>query len=139
MLLSKSGRPVTLPTLKSRLDLAGAVVAIGCAIHCTVLPLLLAAVATTGLEWLLDTRVEWAVVIGSFVLGLGSFLPGYRQHRRPDCFALFAVGLMLIVGARMAAHQGRFEIPLILAGGAFLVSAHGLNLVFCQRCQACRH
>ena len=44
------------------LDRLGMLISFGCAIHCAAMPLIAGALALSGLHWLGDSRLEWAVI-----------------------------------------------------------------------------
>ena len=63
------------------LDRMGAVGSLLCAVHCALLPLLIALLPSIGVAtWLSKDAEEWFVVFASMV-GLFSVVWGYRRHR----------------------------------------------------------
>src|SRR5690606_9739240 len=79
------------PTHHQRwLDRFGAAGSLACALHCALLPLLIAALPSLGLAIWLSDGVELGFVVFATLLGGFSLLWGYRRHR-----ALRTLGLLL--------------------------------------------
>jgi len=63
-------------------DRAGILVSGACAVHCAVLPLLLAAKPIIGFGRLLDERIAWIFLVGTDVIGGVAHVRAYaRDHR----------------------------------------------------------
>lgn len=72
------------------LDRFGAAGSLACALHCALLPALVAALPSLGIAAWLGDGVEHAFVLFATLLGLSSLVWGYRRHH-----ALHALGLLL--------------------------------------------
>jgi len=71
------------------LDRMGAFGSLLCAVHCALLPLLIALLPSIGVAtWLSKDAEEWFVVFASMV-GLFSVVWGYRRHREVRALGLF--------------------------------------------------
>jgi hypothetical protein len=70
---------------------------LACAMHCALLPLLLAALPAIGLAWLDSPWVDWTMVVLAAVIALRAHRGGFLIHRRclPACVAV--AGLLIIV------------------------------------------
>ena len=113
---------------QSSWDRMGITVAIGCSIHCIVLPLLLPTLPLIGLAWIADPRFENLILFCSAGIAIYSFSRSYRHgrgHLLPVLFAL--LGFAFYLGRFSLGHE--LELPLLLAGAALLVSAHATNLM----------
>ena len=66
--------------LRHLLDRFGATGSMLCAVHCAVIPVLLAAAPSLGLSFWLGDGVEQALVVFVTLLGLFSLVWGYRRH-----------------------------------------------------------
>jgi hypothetical protein len=121
-----------------KLDHAGMAASILCAIHCIALPLLLGGLTATGVGRFRNEALEWAIVAGSFVIGLFALLPSYRRlHRHKRCLWLFGIGVLSILAGRFANARSLPDTPFIVCGATLIVSAHAANRFLCSRCGSC--
>ena len=68
------------------LDRLGAYGSIACAIHCALLPVLIALLPSLGVALFAGDALEQAFVVFASLLGLGSLSWSYRRHRAlPTC------------------------------------------------------
>src|SRR3546814_4999244 len=70
------------PRLHAFLDRFGATGSLICAVHCALLPLVLAAIPSLGLSEWLGAGFELAFVVFATSVGVFSLVYGYRRHRR---------------------------------------------------------
>lgn len=119
----------------NRWDRAGMLVSGACAVHCTLLPLLMAAVPVLGLGRLLDERVEWFFIITTGLIGVTAHLRAYRRdHRHVAPALVFAAGFSLVLGARLFLEShwlGPFAVGI---GGCFAATSHWANIRLCRCC-----
>jgi hypothetical protein len=121
-----------------RLDSAGMVASTLCGIHCAAMPLLIGALTAAGVGWIGNEALEWAILAGSVSIGLFALLPSYRRvHRRRSCLWLFWLGVLAILGGRLAHTSSLPDTPFVLSGAVLIVSAHAFNRYLCARCRAC--
>lgn len=111
-------------------DRIGATASFLCAIHCALLPFVLALLPFLGLEFLADHRFERGFVFFACALASVALIRGFRRHQRPLPLMLAIPGLaLLIFGVTFAQH---FSIVLhsvmVTCGGLLLASAHFVNL-----------
>ena len=102
-----------------------------CAIHCALLPLLIAALPTFGLATAWGGRFEEAFVLFATLLGLYSMLSGYRRHRLLQAIALLLPGLAILwLGVlNTAIHESGLPHALVMTlGGSLVGLAHLANL-----------
>lgn len=126
------------------MDSVGAVASTACAVHCALMPLLLAfvpsmrvALRTVGhewhglLHWLLWSH-ELEAVFALSVIGFAAVVLGlsYWQHRRPLPLMVAAgAALMLLIGAFGHWHgHGVLHVLLQVTGGCGIAAAHLLNM-----------
>jgi MerC mercury resistance protein len=122
----------------NRWDRAGILVSGACAIHCTLLPLLLAAVPVLGLGRLLDDRIEWGFVIMTAVIGTMAHLRAYlADHRHVAPGLVFAAGFSLVLCARLFLEDRRLGPYTVGLGGILAAVSHYANLRLCQCCGEC--
>ena len=79
-----------MPPSKSRkvLDRVGALGSLLCAIHCALLPLVIAVLPSLGVAAWLGSSFEEAFVLFATGLGLFSMIWGYRRHRAVQALSL---------------------------------------------------
>lgn len=113
------------------LDRIGVTGSLLCAIHCALLPVLIAVLPTFGLATALGERFEEAFVLFATLLGLYSMVSGYRRHRLLQAIALLLPGLAILwLGVLNAAvHQSGVPHALLMTlGGSLVGLAHLANL-----------
>ena len=101
-----------------------------CAIHCAVLPFILALLPMLGLEFLADHRLERGFVMFACALALLSLGNGFRRHRRPGPMLLALPALvLLLLGVTLAENYSiGLHSTLVTCGGVLLAAAHFINL-----------
>jgi len=111
-------------------DRVGATASFLCAIHCALLPFVLALLPLLGLEFLADHRFERAFVLCACVLASFVLVRGYRRHRQSlplrlavPALALLLLGVVYIDGSLLILHS-----VLVTCGGLLLAAAHFVNL-----------
>lgn len=124
--------------LATLVDRTGATASLLCAVHCMLLPFVLAVLPLIGLGFLADHAFERGFVLFAALLASGSLLAGYRRHRRPQALflmvpgiALLAFGVSIDIDAHVVIHTAS-----VVAGGLLLATAHATNLVLARRCGA---
>jgi len=118
-------------------DQAGMSASLACAVHCALLPLLLAALPAIGLAWLDSPWVDWTMVVVATCLALRAHRGGFMVHRRCLPGGVAVSGLVLIV-ATICLLRGSASQHYIQASGAIIVaSSHFLNRRLCRDCIAC--
>ncbi|CEG17306.1 MerC domain-containing protein [Xanthomonas citri] len=120
-----------LPTLRHLLDRFGATGSLLCAVHCAVLPLVLALAPSLGLSFWLGDGVELAIVVFVTLLGLFSLVLGYRRHKALHALALLLPGLALLWLGLLYDPLHHSVVPhavVMTLGGALVGIAHLVNL-----------
>jgi hypothetical protein len=119
------------------LDRAGMSASLACAVHCAVLPLLLAALPAIGLAWLDSPWVDWTMVALAGAIALRAHRGGFQVHRRCLPAGVAVTGLLIIV-TTICVLKGSANHHYIQASGAVVVaSSHFLNRHLCRNCKAC--
>ncbi|MGP1665095.1 MAG: MerC domain-containing protein [Rhodanobacter sp.] len=113
-----------------RADRVGAVASFLCAIHCALLPFILALLPVLGLEFLADHRFERGFVLFACVLALVALVRGFRRHAGPLPLLLAIPGLLLLLlGVTYAeGYSIGLHSVLVTCGGLLLAAAHFFNL-----------
>ena len=101
-----------------------------CAIHCALVPILLALLPAFGLNvggWI---DIDQAFVVFATLLGATTLTLGYRRHRAFRAWALLLPGLGLVwTGSFTVLHNhGIAHAVVMTLGGLMLAGAHLLNL-----------
>lgn len=125
-----------MPAVRSRTSLLGAADRVGlgssflCALHCALLPILLALAPALGLKFNGWVDFDQAFVIFATLLGATTLTLGYRRHREFHAWALLAPGLALVWAASFTELHNHTATHLVLmvVGGVLLALAHLLNL-----------
>jgi hypothetical protein len=111
-------------------DRLGATASFLCAVHCALLPFVLALLPVLGLSFLADHRFERGFVF--FASALASFVlaSGYRRHRSPLAIALAIPGLLLLILGVTVLHSHSIVVHsvMVTCGGLLVASSHFLNL-----------
>lgn len=116
-------------------DRIGATASLLCAVHCMLLPFVLALLPLIGLEFLAGHTFERIFVVCAAVLASASLLVAYRRHRHPHALFLMVPGIVLLVfgvaidiNAHVVIHTAS-----VVTGGLLVASAHVTNLVLAHR------
>ncbi len=122
-------------------DRIGAIASLLCAIHCALLPFVLAALPLVGLEFLADHRFERGFVAFACVLAVIALVRGFRRHQQPLPLLLAIPGLLLLISGVTWAEGGLTLVhsALVTSGGLLLAAAHFVNLRRDRRVQVHVH
>ena len=115
----------------SLLDRLGATGSLLCAIHCALLPALIALLPSLGIAAWLDDGFERGFVAFATLLGLFTLVWGYRRHRAVRALWLLFPGLALLWLATGYEPLHHAVVPHAIAmtlGGTLVGLAHLANL-----------
>ena len=113
------------------LDRFGAAGSLICAIHCAVLPILIATLPALGLAAWMGDAFEQGFVLFASLIGLFSGFWGYRRHGEVRALGLLIPGLLLLWLGILYAPLHHALVPHALAmtaGGTLVGLAHMANL-----------
>jgi len=116
---------------RSLLDRVGATGSLVCAVHCALLPLLIAALPSLGVAAWLGEGFERVFVVFATLLGLFSVVWGYRRHRAVRALGLLLPGLAVLWLGNLYAPLHHALLPHAIAmtlGGTLVGLAHLANL-----------
>ncbi len=118
------------PTVLRNADRVGFAASLTCAIHCALLPVLLALMPAFGLKFGGWIDFDQAFVVFATLLGATTLTLGYRRHRAFHAWALLVPGLLLVwIASFTALHDHTVTHVLMMTVGGFtLAAAHLLNL-----------
>lgn len=111
-------------------DRVGFAASLLCAVHCALLPVLLALVPALGLKFGGWTDFDQAFVVFASLLGATTLTLGYRRHRAFHAWVLLVPGLLLVWGASFTPlhRHGLAHTGMMMLGGLALAGAHLVNL-----------
>jgi MerC mercury resistance protein len=110
---------------------------LACAVHCAVLPLLLAVLPAIGLAWLDSPWVDWSMVALAAMIALRAHRGEFTVHRRCLPMGVAVAGLVVII-TTICLFKGSASHHYIQASGAVVVaSSHFLNRHLCRHCATC--
>ena len=127
-------RPAAAPGVRRPaplLDRLGATGSLLCAIHCALLPLLIAILPSLGIATWLGEDFERGFVLFASLLGLFTLIWGYRRHRAVRALGMLVPGLSALwLGVAFAPlHETVVPHALVMTLGGTLVGlAHLANL-----------
>jgi hypothetical protein len=118
------------PSALKQADRVGFAASFLCALHCALVPLLLALAPALGLRvggWI---DLDQAFVVFATLLGATTLTLGWRRHRAFRAWAFLAPGLLLVwAGAFTPLHDhGVVHAVVMTIGGLLLAAAHLSNL-----------
>jgi hypothetical protein len=120
------------PTATRRLlDRIGATGSLVCAIHCALLPLVIAVLPSLGIAVWLGDGFEQAFVLFATLLGVFSMVWGYRRHGAIRALGLLLPGLAVLWAGVLYAPLHHALVPHAVAmtlGGTLVGLAHVANL-----------
>lgn len=127
--------PLAQPRPRPRLgfwaDSLGTAGATVCAVHCALLPFVLALLPALGLGMMASARLEYGYVAFASVLALASLWLGYRRHRVYRALAFLVPGLVAVWGGVLvpALHEDIVVHAVVMTfGGTLIAVAHLVNL-----------
>jgi hypothetical protein len=111
-------------------DRFGATASFLCALHCAVLPLVIAVLPALGLGFLANHAFERAFIAFASVLALASLAIGFRRHRRFRAFWFLVPGVALLLLGIVVDIDGRplTHALLVSLGGTLVAISHLTNL-----------
>ncbi len=119
------------PLRKSWLDRIGATGALVCALHCALVPVLIAVLPALGITLLLSPDFEFGFVLFATLFGLAVLAWSYRRHRTLHALALLVPGLAVLWFGVLYPPLHESLVPHAVAmtfGGTLVALAHLANL-----------
>lgn len=119
------------PRLHALLDRIGATGSLLCAIHCALLPLVIALLPSLGVSAWLGTGFERAFVLFATLFGVAVLAWSYRRHRAMRALGLLLPGLAVLWLGVLYAPLHHSLVPHAVAmtfGGTLVGLAHLANL-----------
>ena len=112
--------------LKINWDSLGIGASVACAIHCAVLPLLVASLPLFGVNIIHNAAFEYFMIVLAFAIGSNALWHGYQKHHHSHIpLLLFTLGIILLL-AKQFWHQ--YELFILPFAVISIVGAHIINL-----------
>jgi intracellular septation protein A len=132
--------------MKINVDKIGMFSSLTCAIHCTIMPLIVTMLPIIGLSLLATEEFEWMLLIGSAMLGIISLCFGFKKHKSLKALSFLSTGLALIVIGRLTHHHYHslkflhldLYVLFLITGGVLVSFSHWLNNKLCSSCDPCK-
>jgi MerC mercury resistance protein len=112
-------------------DALGITTSILCAIHCAVLPLVVASLPVLGINIIHNLFFEYGMIGLAFLIGTWALSHGFRKHHRRYIPWLLFTGGMLFLIAKQLWHQ--YEFQLLPFAVVLIIAAHLLNYRLCKK------
>ncbi len=111
-------------------DRVGALGSVLCAVHCALLPIVIAALPALGLGGFALVDIDQAFTVFATLLGVAVLSYGYRRHRAFRAWMVLIPGLALIwIGSFTPLHNHSMgHVVVMVAGGLAVAAAHLINL-----------
>lgn len=119
--------------LRKRLDHLGIGVAILCAVHCALLPVIISMLPMVGLRFLAHPVLELLIIFISLMIALASLGKSLRAHRRWLPIVMVIIGFTLILTGHFWVAEAA-EWILLTAGSTMVAAAHLVNWKCTQKC-----
>ena len=118
------------PRVLRSADRVGFAASFLCALHCALLPVLLALLPAFGLRLGGRVDIDQAFVVFATLLGATTLTLGWRRHRAFHAWLLLVPGLAMVwTGAFTRLHDhGITHAVVMTTGGVLLACAHLVNL-----------
>lgn len=115
-----------------------------CAIHCTVMPLIVVLLPTFGVYLFINELLESVILFISLLFNLYNVCYGYKSHKSNKAVTFLALGLFLFVIGKLMHHHNAyhtFQFDLfnlcMIAGGILMAFSNFLNNKLCKTCKVC--
>ena len=123
---------------------AGVWASIICAVHCTILPLLMILLPTAGVYLFINETFEFVLLGISLMFNITNVCFGYRQHKSNKAVGVLALGLFVfVIGRLMHNHSDDHKIHFdlfnifMVAGGLLMALSSLINDKLCSQCYKC--
>ena len=113
------------------MDALGITASILCAIHCAILPLVVASLPVLGVNIVHNAPFEYGMIGVAFIVGTRALAHGFRRHHRQYApWLLFTAGMLFLI-AKQLWHT--YEFRLLPFAVILIIVAHILNYRLSKR------
>src|SRR5258708_4274331 len=111
-------------------DALGVTTSLLCAIHCAILPLVIASLPVLGVNIIDNPRFELGMIGLAFAIGAWALWHGFRRHHHRLAPVIFFIGGMILLLAKQLWHEYQFR--LLPFAVVLIIVAHVLNYRLCR-------
>jgi MerC mercury resistance protein len=101
-----------------------------CAVHCFLMPFVIAGLSMVGLHFIQHDATHMVLAFFVLFFCLMAVIPGYRRHGNKMVVATMCSGLSLVMFGTFLAESifgEPGEFPIMMLGNALVITAHVLN------------
>jgi len=115
--------------MKSKtVDRIAIISALCCALHCTVLPVLIGISAWAGLAIFVENPwIEYGFILLGILLAYFSLGKSLKEHKNHSPSRMAVIGVLILLASRFHVFHD-FELFLTISGALFLIVAHAKNM-----------
>ncbi len=123
----RNAAPARVAASADRVGMVGSVL---CAVHCALLPFVIAALPALGLGGFDLIDIDQAFTVFATLLGVTALSYGYRRHRAFRAWMVLIPGLALVwLGSFTSLHDHSVaHVVVMVVGGLAIAAAHLINL-----------
>ena len=121
-------------------DKAAIGLSFACALHCLMVPLLLALFPAGALSGLGDERIHLGLLVLIIPISVFSLTLGCRLHRNLTVVGVGVAGICILVFSALSAHDiggESLETAGTILGSSIVALSHALNFKSCRAAHAC--
>lgn len=114
-----------------------------CAIHCTLMPILMIFLPLLGISMFADENLELVLLLVSGLSGLLTMCFGYARHKSIKASLYFYIGFGLVALIHtLHEHINKSNILLnllLILGSFMIIYAYKINKSLCESCKLCKN
>ncbi len=111
-------------------DALGVTASVLCAIHCSVLPLVMVTLPILGVNIIHNASFEYGMIGVAFLIGTRALWHGFsRHHSRLTPWMLFVAGMIMLIAKQIWPF---YELVFLPFAVLLIVGAHLLNYRWCR-------
>lgn len=114
-----------------------------CAIHCTLMPILMTFLPLLGISMFADENLELILLLLSGISGLLTMCFGYKRHKSIKASLYFYVGFGLVALIHtLHEHINKSNLVfnlLLVFGSVLIIYSYKINKSLCKSCKLCKN
>ncbi len=114
-----------------------------CAIHCTLMPILMTFLPLLGISMFADENLELILLLLSGISGLLTMCFGYKRHKSIKASLYFYVGFGLVALMHtLHEHINKSNLVfnlLLVLGSILIIYSYKINKRLCESCKLCKN